>query len=86
MEAPHGEALSVHADAVVSPRGGPQRRQGLADPVVFCFLEIAGQDSLLVLQLLRTKHNGNAVDFSGEISWSKQYIHIYSSGENQDPT
>lgn len=42
----------VYVKTVKPLAGGPQRGEGLADPAVLCFLQITGQDSLLVLQLL----------------------------------
>lgn len=47
--------ISVKADAVDPPAasaGGSEGGEGLADPVVLRFLEVVGQDSFLVLQLL----------------------------------
>lgn len=48
--------VSVNADAVEPPAaaaaGGSEGGEGLADPVVLRFLEVVGQDSFLVLQLL----------------------------------
>lgn len=48
--------VSVQADAVESPAAaaarGSEGGEGLADPVVLRFLEVVGQDSLLMLQLL----------------------------------
>lgn len=40
--------------------GGPQRGEGLADPVVLGLLQVAGQDPLLVLQLLQIDPQHNA--------------------------
>lgn len=52
-----GGSVSGYADTVKPPSGGGlQGGEGLADPAVLCFLEIAGQDSSLVLQLL---HEGD---------------------------
>lgn len=50
-----GSTISGYADGVKPPSGGgAQGGEGLADPVVLGLLEIAGQDSSLVLQLLDT--------------------------------
>lgn len=42
----------MYVDAVNSPAGRPQGGEGLAEPGVLRFLEIIGQDSLLMLQVL----------------------------------
>lgn len=48
-----GSSISGDVNIVEPPStGGSQGGEGLADPAVLCFLEIAGQDSSLVLQLL----------------------------------
>lgn len=58
MEAPPDRgSISVHADAVQPPAGGPQGGEGLADPVVLRLLEVIAQDSPLVLQLLREERH-----------------------------
>lgn len=46
-------SVSGNSQAVKSPAGGPEGGEGLADPAVPGFVEIVGQDSLLVLQLLQ---------------------------------
>lgn len=60
MQVPAGRGaslVSVQADAVEPPAAaaaarGSEGGEGLADPVVLRFLEVVGQDSLLMLQLL----------------------------------
>ena len=64
MEVPAGcrsSSLPVNADAVDSARRS-QGGEGLADPAVLRLLEVVGQDSLLVLQLLyEEEHSGGHV-------------------------
>lgn len=64
VEVPAGRGSSsfpVNADAVDSARRS-QGGEGLADPVVLRLLEVVGQDSLLVLQLLyEEEHRGGHV-------------------------
>lgn len=53
VQAQRGRSTSVYADALKAPSaGGAQGGEGLADPAVLGFLEVIGQDALLVLQLL----------------------------------
>lgn len=63
MEVPAGRGSSsfpVNADAVDSARRS-QGGEGLADPVVLRLLEVVGQDSLLVLQLLYEEEHGGGM-------------------------
>lgn len=58
VQAQRGRAVCVYANALDAPSaGGPQGGEGLADPAVLGFLEVVGQDSLLVLQLLHQTAN-----------------------------
>lgn len=52
-----GSSTCRYANTVKTPSAarGLQRGEGLTDPGVLCILEVVGQDSFLVLQLLYEK-------------------------------
>lgn len=53
----HRSPVSVDPNTVKTPSRSPQGGEGLTDPVVLRILEVVGQNSLLVLEVLENKIN-----------------------------